>query len=143
MKALPSPTSRSGFTLIEIMVVLVIIGVLVALVAPNVMGRPDEARITAAKADLRAIGSALDMYKLDNFSYPSTQQGLDALVSKPAGAQKWKKGGYLKKLPVDPWGNPYQYLQPGTHGEYDLYSLGPDGKPGQADSGSIIGEWEL
>ncbi|NCY24783.1 MAG: type II secretion system protein GspG [Alphaproteobacteria bacterium] len=140
MKPLPCPTSRSGFTLIEIMVVLVIIGVLIALVAPNVMGRPDEARITAAKADLRAIGSALDMYKLDNFNYPSTQQGLQALVSKPSGA---KKSGYLKKLPVDPWGNPYQYLQPGTHGEYDLYSLGPNGKPGQRESDSMIGEWEL
>lgn len=139
-------TRRGGFTLIEIMVVLVIIGVLMALVVPNVMGRPDEARITVAKADLRSIASALDMYKLDNFNYPSTQQGLAALVKKPGGAPEakhWKEGGYLKKMPVDPWGNEYQYLSPGTHGAYDLYTLGPKGKAGSRDSDSIIGEWQL
>lgn len=138
-------TSKAGFTLIEIMVVLVIIGILMALVVPNVMGRPDEARITVAKADLKAISTALDMYKLDNFDYPSTQQGLDALVKKPGGnpvPKHWKQGGYLKKTPVDPWGNPYQYISPGTHGAYDLYSLGAKGKPGQPDKDSIIGEWQ-
>lgn len=137
---------RAGFTLIEIMVVLVIIGVLMALVVPNVIGRPDEARITVAKADLHSVASALDMYKLDNYNYPSTQQGLEALVTKPSGAPAathWKDGGYLKKMPVDPWGNPYQYISPGTHGAYDLYSLGPKGKAGSRDSESIIGEWQL
>jgi type II secretion system protein G len=132
--------------MIEIMVVLVIIGILAALVVPNVMGRPDEARITVAKADLRAIASALDIYKLDNLSYPSTEQGLQALAAKPTGApeaQHWKDGGYLKKLPIDPWGNPYQYISPGTHGAYDLYSLGAKGKSGQMNKESIIGEWDL
>jgi type II secretion system protein G len=138
--------SDAGFTLIEIMVVLVIIGILMAVVVPNVIGRPDEARITVAKIDLKAVASALDLYKLDNFDYPTTQQGLDALVKKPSGdpqPQHWKEGGYLRKLPVDPWGHPYQYLYPGKHGPYDLYSLGPHGKPGQADSQNIIGEWQL
>lgn len=137
---------NAGFTLIEIMVVLVIIGILMALVVPNVIGRPDEARITVARADLHSLGSALDMYKLDNYDYPSTQQGLDALVTKPTGtpeAKHWKDGGYIKKLPMDPWGNPYQYLYPGTHGAYDLYSVGPKGKPGSAvDNESVIGEWQ-
>lgn len=135
---------RSGFSLLEIMVVLVIIAILMALVVPNVIGRPDEARITAAKADLRSIATALDMYKLDNFSYPTTQQGLEALVSKPSQPPvptRWKEG-YLKKLPSDPWGNAYQYLSPGTHGAYDLYSLGPNGNPSQPDSSKFIGEWQ-
>lgn len=131
---------RPGFTLIEIMVVLVIIGVLMALVVPQVMGRPDEARITVARADLRAIASALDMYKLDNFSYPGTQDGLEALVIKPRGAKHWRQGGYLRKIPVDPWGAPYQYLHPGRHGPYDLYSLGPGDDP--RDEQRIIGAWE-
>lgn len=137
--------SHSGFSLLEVMVVLVIIAIMMALVVPNIIGRPDEARITAAKADLRTISTALDMYKLDNFSYPSTQQGLEALVSKPSGDPQpanWKDG-YLKKLPVDPWGNPYQYLSPGTHGAYDLYSFGPGGSSRQHDDAKIIGEWQL
>lgn len=136
---------QAGFTLLEVMVVLVIIGILMSLVVPNVINRPQEARITVAKADLRSIANALDMYKLDNFSYPSTGQGLEALVTKPSGepdAAHWKEGGYLKKMPVDPWGNPYQYICPGTHGAFDVYSLGPDGKPGQADNQNIIGEWQ-
>lgn len=130
--------SVSGFSLLEIMVVLVIIAILMALVVPNVINRPDEARITAAKADLRSIATALDMYKLDNYKYPTTQQGLDALVQSSG-----KRDGYLKKLPVDPWGNPYQYLSPGTHGMYDLYSLGPNGSSGQPDNSKVIGEWQL
>ena len=135
-----------GFTLLEVMVVLVIIAILMALVVPNVIGRPDEARVTVAKADLRAIAGALDMYRLDNYDYPSTQQGLEALVNKPSGqpeATHWHEGGYLRKLPVDPWGNPYQYVYPGTHATYDLFSLGPKGEPGQPDSASVIGEWQL
>jgi general secretion pathway protein G len=140
-------TIKNGFTLIEVMVVLVIIGILMALVVPNVIGRPDEARIIVAKSDLRTISNALEMYKLDNFTYPSTQQGLEALVKKPAGQPEpkhWKNDGYLKKLPVDPWGNPYQYLAPGTHNNaFDLFSLGAGGIPGQPDKDKIIGEWQL
>lgn len=102
---------QSGFTLIEIMVVVVILGILAALVVPQVMSRPDQAKVTVAKGDIKAIAAALDMYKLDNFAYPSTQQGLEALVKKPTGnpqPKNWNKDGYLKKLPVDPWGNPYR-----------------------------------
>lgn len=121
-----------GFTLIEIMVVIVILGVLGALVVPNVLGRTGEARMKAAQVDLRAIETALDMYRMDNFVYPSSDQGLQALVSKPSGfpeAKNWTEP-YLKKAPKDPWGNEYQYISPGSSGPYDLYSLGADGKPG-------------
>lgn len=137
--------AKSGFSLLEIMVVLVIIAILMALVVPNVIGRPDEARITATKTDLKSIATSLDMYKLDNFTYPTTQQGVEALVTKPSQPPlptHWKEG-YLKKLPTDPWGNSYQYLSPGTHGAYDLYSLGPNGNPAQPDTSKIIGEWQL
>lgn len=137
--------SQSGFTLIEIMVVVVILGILAALVVPQVMNRPDQAKVTVAKGDIKAIGAALDMYKLDNFAYPSTQQGLEALVSRPSGnppAKNWNKDGYLKKLPVDPWGNPYQYLSPGSKGTYDLYSLGADGKEGGSDNDADIANWD-
>ncbi|MCY1210838.1 Type II secretion system protein G [compost metagenome] len=137
--------SQSGFTLIEIMVVVVILGILAALVVPQVMNRPDQAKVTVAKGDIKAIGAALDMYKLDNFAYPSTQQGLEALVSRPSGnppAKNWNKDGYLKKLPVDPWGNPYQYLSPGSKGAYDLYSLGADGKEGGSDNDADISNWD-
>lgn len=137
--------SQSGFTLIEIMVVVVILGILAALVVPQVMNRPDQAKVTVAKGDIKAIGAALDMYKLDNFAYPSTQQGLEALVSRPSGnppAKNWSKDGYLKKLPIDPWGNPYQYLSPGSKGTYDLYSLGADGKEGGSDNDADIANWD-
>lgn len=137
--------SQKGFSLLEIMVVLVIIAILMSLVVPNIINRPDEARITAAKIDMKSIANALNLYKLDNFTYPNTQQGLEGLVSKPATAPvppNWKSP-YLKKLPIDPWGNPYQYLAPGTHGEFDLYSLGPGGNPTQPDKTKIIGEWDL
>jgi general secretion pathway protein G len=137
--------SQSGFTLIEIMVVVVILGILAALVVPQVMNRPDQAKVTVAKGDIKAIGAALDMYKLDNFAYPSTQQGLEALVSRPSGnppAKNWNKDGYLKKLPVDPWGNPYQFLSPGSKGTYDLYSLGADGKEGGSDNDADIANWD-
>lgn len=136
---------QAGFTLIEIMVVVVILGILAALVVPQVMSRPDQAKVTVAKGDIKAIAAALDMYKLDNFAYPSTQQGLEALVKKPAGnpqPRNWNKDGYLKSLPVDPWGNPYQFLSPGTKGAFDLYSLGADGKEGGTDSDADIGNWE-
>ena len=138
--------SQSGFTLIEIMVVVVILGILAALVVPQVMNRPDQAKVTVAKGDIKAIGAALDMYKLDNFAYPSTQQGLEALVSRPSGnppAKNWNKDGYLKKLPVDPWGKPYQYLNPGVRGEIDVFSLGADGQTGGSGPDADIGNWDL
>lgn len=133
---------QNGFTLIEIMVVVVILGILAALVVPQVMSRPDQAKVTVARGDLKGIAAALDMYKLDNFVYPDTQQGLEALVRKPDGLnapRNWNPDGYLKQLPVDPWGHPYQYLSPGTHGAYDLYSLGADGKPGGSGLDADIG----
>ena len=139
-------TKQKGFTLIEIMVVVVILGILAALVVPQVMNRPDQAKVTVAKGDIKAIGAALDMYKLDNFSYPSTQQGLNALVEKPSGSpqpKNWNRDGYLKRVPKDPWGNDYQYLSPGTQGQFDLYSFGADGKPGGSDLNADIGNWDL
>ena len=137
---------QRGFTLIEIMVVVVILGILAALVVPQVMNRPDQAKVTVAKGDIKAIGAALDMYKLDNYSYPSTQQGLNALVEKPSGSpqpKNWNRDGYLKRVPKDPWGNDYQYLSPGTQGQFDLYSLGADGKQGGTDLNADIGNWDL
>ena len=137
---------QRGFTLIEIMVVVVILGILAALVVPQVMNRPDQAKVTVAKGDIKAIGAALDMYKLDNFAYPSTQQGLNALVEKPSGSlqpKNWNRDGYLKRVPKDPWGNDYQYLSPGTQGQFDLYSLGADGKQGGTDLNADIGNWDL
>ncbi|EWC41720.1 type II secretion system protein GspG [Pseudomonas stutzeri] len=138
--------TQGGFTLIEIMVVVVILGILAALVVPQVMSRPDQAKVTVAKGDIKAVAAALDMYKLDNFAYPSTQQGLDALVQKPSGnpqPKNWNRDGYLKRLPKDPWGNDYQYLSPGTQGQFDLYSFGADGKPGGSDLNADIGNWDL
>ncbi|AWM59698.1 type II secretion system major pseudopilin GspG [Pseudomonas songnenensis] len=138
--------TQGGFTLIEIMVVVVILGILAALVVPQVMSRPDQAKVTVAKGDIKAIAAALDMYKLDNFTYPSTQQGLDALVKKPSGTpqpKNWNRDGYLKRLPKDPWGNDYQYLSPGTQGQFDLYSFGADGKPGGSELNADIGNWDL
>ena len=137
---------QGGFTLIEIMVVVVILGILAALVVPQVMNRPDQAKVTVAKGDIKAIGAALDMYKLDNYSYPSTQQGLDALVEKPGGnpqPKNWNRDGYLKRVPKDPWGSEYQYLSPGTQGQYDLYSYGADGKQGGSELNADIGNWDL
>ena len=137
---------QSGFTLIEIMVVVVILGILAALVVPQVMSRPDQAKVTVAKGDIKAIAASLDMYKLDNQNYPSTQQGLEALVKKPTGnpaAKNWNAEGYLKKLPIDPWGNQYLYLSPGTRGKIDLYSLGADGQEGGDGTNADIGNWDL
>lgn len=135
-----------GFTLIEVMVVIVILGVLAALIVPKVMSRPDEARIIAAKQDIGAIVQALKLYKLDNMRYPTTEQGLQALVSKPAVAPvppNWKGNGYLEKLPKDPWGNAYQYLQPGLQSDIDVKSLGADGADGGEGSDADIGSWDL
>src|SRR5512143_3283472 len=130
MKTHSASSHQHGFTLIEVMVVIVILGVLAALIVPKVMGRTDEARITAAKQDIAAISQALKLYKLDNMRYPTTEQGLQALVKKPAIAPlplNWKGNGYLEKLPKYPWGTPYQYLQPELHGEIYVMSLGADG----------------
>mgnify|MGYP000980317824 CR=1 FL=1 len=120
----------TGFTLIEVMVVVVILGILASLVVVSVAGNTDKARVTAARSDLSAIAQALDLFKLDNFNYPSTDQGLEALVHAPEGARNFPQGGYLKKLPVDPWGHPYQYFSPGSNGAFDLLSYGADGAEG-------------
>lgn len=139
-----SQTSQSGFTLIEVMVVVVILGVLAALIVPKLMGRTDDARIMAAQHDIATLMQALRLYKLDNLRYPTTEQGLQALVSPPAReplAGNWKSGGYIEKLPNDPWGYPYQYLSPGIHGEVDIVSFGADGQPG--GEGGDIGSWQL
>ena len=139
-------TTMRGFTLIEVMVVIVIIAVLAALIVPKVMGRPDEARVTAARQDIGAISQALKLYKLDNMRYPTTEQGLQALVKKPASApvpENWKGNGYLEKLPKDPWGSPYIYLQPGLHGEVDIMSFGADRQAGGEGNDADIGSWDL
>lgn len=136
---------QGGFTLIEIMVVIVILGILAALVVPKVMSRPDEARAVAARQDINAMNQALKLYRLDNTRYPSTEQGLKALSEKPTVAplpKNWKPGGYLERLPMDPWGNPYQYASPGTHGEVDIWSLGADGEPGGEGVDGDIGNWQ-
>ncbi|MDE2461667.1 MAG: type II secretion system major pseudopilin GspG [Gammaproteobacteria bacterium] len=135
----------SGFTLIEVMVVVVILGILASIIVPKIMDKPDEARIVKAKQDIRAIQSALEMYKLDNFVYPTTDQGLQALVTKPTTdpvPAHWKQ--YLDRLPVDPWDNPYQYLNPGVHGPIDIWTYGPKGSSGGSNSGAgVIGNWNL
>jgi general secretion pathway protein G len=139
-------TRHKGFTLIEIMVVVVILSILAAFAVPKIMSRPDEARITKAKQDIRAIESALKLYRLDNFRYPTTDQGLEALITKPTTApepKNWKKEGYLDRMPLDPWGTPYQYLSPGEKGEFDLYTLGADGQPEGEESNADIGNWNL
>ena len=138
-----TPKYSKGFTLIEIMVVVVILGVLAALIVPNIMGRPDEARAAVARSDIQAIGNALNLYKLDNLSYPDTNLGLEALVSKPANVEVWRDGGYLPRVPVDPWGNPYLYVSPGGEGRpYDLYSLGSDGAEGGEGVAADIVSWD-
>ncbi len=136
----------AGFTLIEILVVVVILGILAALVVPRIMERPDEARVVATKSDIRGIMSALKLYRLDNGVYPSTEQGLLALVRKPDTGvipRNWKEGGYLDRVPKDPWGTEYQYLNPGVHGEIDIFSLGADGAPGGEGINADIGSWAL
>lgn len=135
---------NKGFTLIELMVVLVILGVLAAIIAPKIMDRPDEARIIAARQDISSLVQALKLYRLDNIRYPTTEQGLQALVTKPALEPvpgNWKSGGYLERLPKDPWGNAYLYLNPGRNGEIDVYSLGPDGQSGGEGKDADIGNW--
>jgi len=137
---------HTGFTLLEVMVVVVILGILAALVVPKIISRPDEARVIAAKQDIAALLQALKLYRLDNQHYPTTEQGLQALVARPTSAPlapNWKAGGYLERLPNDPWGNPYQYLNPGVHGEIDVFSFGADGAPGGEGNDADIGSWAL
>ena len=141
-----SKHATAGFTLIEVMVVVVILGILAAIVVPRIMDRPDEARIIKAKQDIRVLQSALDLYKLDNYRYPSTDQGLEALVQRPTTTPeppRWKEGGYIDRLPKDPWGQPYQYLSQGQHGPVDIYSLGTDGQLSGAGTDADIGNWNL
>ncbi len=147
MKTLSNLFSRSrGFTLIEVMVVIVIIAIMAALIVPRVMSRPDEARVTAARQDIGAIMQALKLYKLDNMRYPTTEQGLQALVKKTTVApvpENWKGNGYLEKLPKDPWGTTYKYLQPGLHGDVDVMSFGSNREAGGEGNDADIGSWDL
>jgi general secretion pathway protein G len=144
LKQFVQPTRKArGFTLIELMVVLVILGLLAALVVPNVLSRADDAKVTAAKSDIAALMQALKLYKLDNGRYPQQEQGLQALVARPtvgAVPTNWRQ--YLEKLPSDPWKQPYKYLNPGLRGEVDVFSLGADGQPGGEGTNADIGSWQ-
>ncbi len=139
----PASGGEAGFTLIEIMVVVVILSILAAFLVPKIMDRPEQARKIKAQQDIRTLENALRMYKLDNLTYPSTDQGLESLVSKPASEplpKKWAAGGYLERLANDPWGSPYLYLNPGKHGTIDIYSPGPDNK---AETEDDLGNWNF
>ena len=138
------PMAATGFTLVEVMVVVVILGVLAALIVPRVVGRTDEARAVAARQDIASVMQALKLYRLDNSRYPNAAQGLQALVTKPAldpVPPNWKS--YLDRLPQDPWGKPYLYLNPGARGEIDVFTFGADGQPGGSDADADIGSWDL
>lgn len=138
------PIRHRGLTLIEILVVIVILGILAALIVPRVLDRPDEARVIAARQDIAAIMQGLKLYRLDNQRYPTAEQGLQALVARPTAAPappNWKPGGYLERLPNDPWGRPYQFLNPGLRGEVDVFSFGGDGQPGGSGIDADIGSW--
>lgn len=146
MRHIETTKRQRGFTLLEVMVVVVIIGILAAMVVPKIISRPDEARVMAAKQDIASLMQALKLYRLDNQRYPVTEQGLQALVTRPTSTPlplNWKMGGYVERLPQDPWGNPYQYLNPGVHGEIDIFSLGADGSPGGEANDADIGSWSL
>jgi general secretion pathway protein G len=135
---------QRGFTLIEILIVVVILSILAITVVPQFLDQPAKARAARAQSDIQNLKKALSMYKLDNFNYPSTSQGLQSLVSKPAGqplANNWKPGGYIEKMIRDPWGNPYQYLNPGNRSNIDIYSFGADGQPGGEGDNQDIGNW--
>lgn len=137
---------EKGFTLIEIMVVLIIIGLLAGIVVPKLMGRTEEAKRTKTMVQIKNLQSSIDLYRLDSGSYPTTDQGLQALVEKPAIGEipkKWKEGGYIDKIPKDAWGNNYVYISPGVHGEYDIYSYGADGEEGGEGKNTDIQSWNL
>ena len=141
-----APLIQKGFTLIEIMVVVVILGILTALVAPQVIRRIDDAQVAKFKQDLRAYETAFNLFRLDNFKYPTTDQGLKALVANPGDAtiRNWKAGGYIDGLKQDPWGNDYHYQYPGTHGkEYDLWTLGADNQEGGEGVNADVGNWDV
>ena len=135
-----------GFTLVEVLVVIVILGILAAVIVPNVVGRTHDARVAAAKQDVASLSQALAMYKLDNARLPTAEQGLKALVEKPTSAplpNNWRNGGYIPRLPNDPWGNPYQFANPGLRGEFDVFSFGADGKSGGDGENADLGTWNL
>ncbi len=137
---------QRGFTFVEIMVVVAILAILAAIVVPRIMGRTGEAKITAAKVQMRNIEGALKLYKLDTGKYPPTEHGLEALVTKPTSGKvpkNWRKGGYLQTVPKDPWGTPFVYLSPGVHDDYDLVSNGSDGEPGGEDEDADIQSWNF
>lgn len=139
-----TPRYNSGFSLVEILVVLVIMGLLISVVAPTVLNRADDARVQKVQADFKAIETALKIYRLDNYTYPTTEQGLAALVERSNLApepRNFKQGGYLSEVPKDPWGRPYLYLSPGEHGEVDIYTLGADGISGGEGQNADIGNW--
>lgn len=136
---------QSGFSLIEIMVVVIIIGLLASIVAPQVLNRADEARIQKVKSDFKSIQTGLKMYRIDNYAYPTSEQGLQALVERPTMApqpRNWDESGYLEQLPRDPWGNPYLYLSPGESHDYNIYTLGADGVSGGEDQNADISVWD-
>lgn len=138
--------NQRGFTLIEILVVVTILGILAAIVVPRILERPEQARRTKATVDIKGIEESLGLFKLDNGFYPSTEQGLQALVVKPQTGRipsRYPEEAYLKKAPVDPWGNPYVYLSPGVHGQYDIISYGADGEPGGEGNDADVRSWEL
>jgi general secretion pathway protein G len=142
----PAGARMAAFTLIEVMIVVVIMGILAAIIVPRIMDRPDQARVNAAKNDVSILLQALKMYRLDNQSYPTTDQGLQALINKPTTAPvppNWKTGGYIERLPKDPWQTDYQYLNPGIKGEIDVFSLGADKAPGGEGNNADIGNWNL
>jgi general secretion pathway protein G len=144
----PSRFSRKfkGFTLVEVLVVIVILGILAAVIVPNVVGRAHDARVAAAKQDVATLSQALAMYKLDNARLPTAEQGLKALVEKPTSSpapNNWRTGGYIPRLPNDPWGNPYQFANPGLRGEFDVFSFGADGKSGGEGESADLGTWNL
>ncbi|MAQ85281.1 type II secretion system major pseudopilin GspG [Psychromarinibacter halotolerans] len=134
----------AGFSLLELMVVVVILSILALVIVPRVINRPDQARVVRVQTDLAALESAVNLYKLDNFRYPTTEQGLEALVTRPSGEPapaNWSDGGYIERLPKDPWGNDYQYLSPGVHGEFDIFTFGADGTQGGDGPDADIGTW--
>ncbi len=140
------PRKQSGFSLIELIAVVAILGILAAVVAPKIFGQPGKARIAKAKTEISGIQSALQMYKLENINYPSSEQGLMALVEQPSGepeAPNWQEGGYLDRLPKDPWGKEYLYVSPGENGDIDIYTMGADGQSGGEGENSDIGNWNL
>jgi len=141
-----SKQNQRGFTLIEIMVVVVILGILAAIVVPRLLDEPEKARRTAAATQIRSIEEALGIFKLENGFYPSTEQGLQALVTKPVVGRipdRYKEGGYIRRIPLDPWGQPYLYLSPGVHGDFDLFSYGPDGETGGEGENADVANWNL